>query len=141
MVRVFVDTNVLVRYVIEDDLNKSEQVRRFFEAASRGEVVLYLSSVVLLEMVFVLKSVYKKDVDLIMKVVKKLVKTRGCVLVDKTDLKSALEYLDKYKVKFSDCLIASSIPKGVKVFSYDEDFKKMKLDLINPKDFHFKETP
>lgn len=131
MVRVFVDTNVLVRYVIQDDIKKFEQVEDFFGAVSRGEVVLYLSSVVLLEMVFVLKSVYKKDIGLIMKVVKKLVKTRGCVLVNKTDLRLALEYLDKYKVKFSDCLIASSIPKGVRVFSYDEDFRKMKLDLFD----------
>jgi len=131
MVRVFVDTNVLVRYVIQDDIKKFEQVKGFFEAVSRGEVVLYLSSVVLLEMAFVLKSVYRKETEEIVKVVKRLVKTRGCVIVDKTSLKLALEYLDKYKVKFSDCLIASSIPKGVKVFSYDSDFKKMKLNLLD----------
>ena len=59
---------------------------------------------------------------------------RGVVIVDKTNLKLALEYLDKYKVKFSDCLIASSVPKGVKIFSYDSDFKKMKLDLIDKKE-------
>ncbi len=133
MVRVFVDTNVLVRYVIQDDVRKFEQVSSFFEAVSRGEVTLYLSSVVLLEMAFVLKSVYKKDTELIMTVVKKIAKTRGCVVVDRTNLKLALGYLNKYKVKFSDCLIASSIPKGVKVFSYDDDFRKMKLDLIDPK--------
>ena len=129
------DTNVLVRYTVEDDLQKSKEVKSFFESVSRGEIILYLSSVVLLEMAFVLKSVYKKDTDLIVKVVRKLAKTRGVVIVDKTNLKLALEYLDKYRVKFSDCLIVSSIPKGVRVFSYDDDFRKMKLDLIDPRDF------
>lgn len=135
MVRVFLDTNVLLRYVVVDDPKKYEEVASFFEAVSQGKVIPYLSSVVLMEAGFILKSFYKKDKGVIVEVIKKFSRMRGVVIVDKTDLKLALRYLDKYKVKFSDCLIASSIPKGVKVFSYDDDFRKMKLDLINPKDF------
>lgn len=135
MVRVFLDTNVLVRYTTKDDMEKFSGVVDFFKSVAKGETVPYLSSVVLLELGFVLKSVYKFTKLEIMDVVSHVVKMRGVVIVDKTDLKLALKYLDKYKVKFSDCLIASSIPKGVKVFSYDDDFRKMKLDLIDPKDF------
>lgn len=135
MVKVFLDTNILVRYATKDNREKFGEVVSFFESVSSGEIVPYLSSVVLLELGFVLKSVYKFTKFEIMDVINHVVKMRGVVIVDRTNLKLALGYLDKYKVKFSDCLIASSIPKGVKVFSYDTDFKKMKLDLISPKDF------
>lgn len=134
MVKVFLDTNVLVRYATKDDREKFGEVVRFFESVARGEIVPYLSSVVLLELGFVLKLVYKFTKFEIMDVVNHMVKMRGVVIVDKTNLKLALELFDKYKVKFSDCLMASSIPKGVRVFSYDEDFRKMKLDLIDPND-------
>lgn len=126
---------MLLRYVVVDDPKKYEEVASFFEAVSQGKVIPYLSSVVLMEAGFILKSFYKKDKGVIVEVIKKFSRMRGVVIVDKTDLKLALRYLDKYKVKFSDCLIASSISKGVKVFSYDDDFRKMKLDLINPKGF------
>ena len=135
MVKVFLDTNILVRYATKDDVEKYGEVIGFFESVANGEIVPYLSSVVLLELGFVLKSVYKFSKFEIMDVVNHVVRMRGVVIVDKTNLRLALEYLDKYKVKFSDCLIASSIPKGVKVFSYDIDFKKMKLDLIDSRVF------
>lgn len=134
MVKVFLDTNILVRYATKDDREKFGEVLGFFESVSNGEIVPYLSSVVLLELGFVLKSVYKFDKVEIMDVINHVIKMRGVVVVDKTNLKLALEYLDKYKVKFSDCLIASSIPSGVKVFSYDADFKKMRLDLFDSRD-------
>lgn len=133
MLRVLVDTNVLVRFVIGDDAIKHKEVEVFFRQIAKGEVVPYLSSVVLMEMIFVLKSFYNKDMREILAVVKKLARMRGVVPVDKTDLQLALVYMDKYKVKFSDCLIASSVPKGVKVFSYDRDFEKMKLDFFDLK--------
>jgi len=141
MVRIFLDTNVLVRYATKDDIKKFVGVMDFFKLVAKGEIIPYLSSVVLLELVFVLKSVYGFTKLEIMDVVSHVVKMRGVVIVDKTDLKLALEYLDKHRVKFSDCLIASSVPKGVKVFSYDDDFRKLKLDLVDPKDFAFKARP
>ena len=124
----------MIRYATKDDREKFGEVVSFFEFVAKGEIMPYLSSVVLLELGFVLKSVYKFTKLEIMDVINHVVKMRGVVIVDKTNLKLALEYLDKYKVKFSDCLIASSVPKGVKIFSYDSDFKKMKLDLIDKKE-------
>ena len=134
MVKVFLDTNILVRYATKDDREKFSEVVSFFESVAGGEIMPYLSSVVLLELGFVLKSVYKFTKLEIMDVINHVVKMRGVVIVDKTNLKLALEYLDKYRVEFSDCLIASSIPKGVKVFSYDTEFKKMGLDLFDTQD-------
>jgi len=40
--------------------------------------------------------------------------------------------LAKYKVKYGDCLIATQIPKGVTLVSYDKDFDKLGVGRKEP---------
>jgi predicted nucleic-acid-binding protein len=54
------DTNVLIRFFHSDDPKQSELVRALFELARGERKPFYVSSIVLCEVVWVLKSFYRK---------------------------------------------------------------------------------
>lgn len=58
MRRIFVDTNVFLRFLTEDDLEKAERARRLFASAVAGEVVVETSLLVIAEIVWTLESFY-----------------------------------------------------------------------------------
>ena len=53
------DTNLLVRYLTEDEPAKADAVENLLDKASRGEVRLVIPSVVMAELVWVLESFYR----------------------------------------------------------------------------------
>lgn len=53
------DTNLLVRFLINDDQEQAERVKELFEAAERSGEVFLVSTVVALELIWVLSAVYE----------------------------------------------------------------------------------
>lgn len=58
MRRVFVDTNVFLRFLTQDDLVKAEKARGLFASAVAGELVVETSLLVIAEIVWTLESFY-----------------------------------------------------------------------------------
>ena len=65
----------------------------------------------------------------------KIVALRNMVIVDTSDSKKALAMRKKTGVKFTDCLIATQVPKGVILVTYDRDFAKLpRLTVRTPQE-------
>lgn len=61
-----IDTNVLVRFLVNDDRAQAERVRQLFATAEQQHDVFYVPLLVLLETIWVLESAYQvKRADLI----------------------------------------------------------------------------
>jgi predicted nucleic-acid-binding protein len=61
-----IDTNVLVRFLVNDDPVQAEQVRQLFATAEQSRDAFYIPLLVLLETIWVLQSAYQvKRADLI----------------------------------------------------------------------------
>jgi uncharacterized protein len=58
MRRVFVDTNVFLRFLTHDDPAKADKARRLFASAVAGELVVETSLLVIAEIVWTLESFY-----------------------------------------------------------------------------------
>ena len=54
-----VDTNVLVRFLVNDEPAQAEQVRQLFAAAEQQRAVFFVPLLVLLETIWVLESAYQ----------------------------------------------------------------------------------
>lgn len=54
-----IDTNVLVRFLVNDDPAQAEQVRQLFADAEQQRAVLFVPLLVLLETIWVLESAYE----------------------------------------------------------------------------------
>ena len=134
MVRVFLDTSVLVRYFAADDEAKFEETKKFVERVLNGEIIPYISSIVMLELFYVLNSIYKLPKQKCIEVLEVVRGLRNCILVEKTNFDRAMVYHKKYKVKLTDCVIATQIPKQASFVTYDKEFLKIKdlkaLDVV-----------
>ena len=53
-----IDTNVLVRFLVNDDRVQSAKVRQLFAIAERERAMFYVALLVLLETIWVLESAY-----------------------------------------------------------------------------------
>ncbi|MBL8821728.1 MAG: PIN domain-containing protein [Planctomycetia bacterium] len=128
--RRLVDTNVIVRYLVQDHPRHAKVANQLFEACDRQELVLVILPAVLAECVFLLQSFYQCSRRDIAEVLSQLIKTRG---VEISELPVNLDALSRYSqsnLHFVDCLIAAHAASNqLPVATFDTDFKKMK-DVI-----------
>lgn len=135
MTKVFIDSNIFIRYLTQDDPKKASDCIRLFEMIEQGQLRPYTSNIVILEIQFVLIKQYKFLKAGVIEDIRTLLSLRNLTLIEKTDTKAALLLYKKYNIKFGDCLIATQIPKGVKLVSYDKEFQKIGIATSTPKDF------
>lgn len=87
--RVAVDTNVLVRYILRDDSDQALAAEQALEEADR----LVISTVVLCELVWVLRRVFSIDRPRIAEVIR-LVLSRSSIEVDRSAVSAGLSMLE-----------------------------------------------
>src|SRR5262245_42059369 len=71
-----IDTNVLVRYIVQDDPQQCAKANRFIEEESSVGNLIFISGVDLCELVWVLERAYKYPKEAIASVIEKILKTR-----------------------------------------------------------------
>ena len=74
------DTNVILRYVVEDDPKQARVAQRYIEKHAVAGNSLFLATSVILETEWVLRSVYEFTKDKIIDVFVELLETRGMTL-------------------------------------------------------------
>lgn len=123
--RRLVDTNLIIRYLVQDDERHAKAAGKLFEACDRGSVVIVLLPAVLAECVFVLESFYEHSRREIAAALGTLISSPG-VDIDGTAIHlDALRRYGKTKVHFVDCLIAAAASaEDIPVATFDQDFRK-----------------
>lgn len=101
------DTNVLVRYVAQDDPKQSaiaSEVIESLTASSPG----YIALVSVVELVWVLQSSYQSSKSEIIVVLETLLRTRELTLENAETVWQALRRFSESNADFADCLIERS---------------------------------
>ena len=99
------DTNVLVRFLVEDEPKQSRAAARFIENAVAREEPLFISDIVMCEAVWVLASAYGFPRPEIADVLGNLLRAESVVFTSSDQLASALEAYSRGKGDFADYLI------------------------------------
>ncbi len=103
------DTNVLVRYLVEDDPKQSARAALLIEgAADRGES-MFVAHIVLCEVVWVLDSAYGVRKPEIVNTLSNLARTRHLEIEDVDLVHRALAAFERGKGDFSDYLIRERV--------------------------------
>ena len=113
--RLFLDSNIWLRFIMADDPKMFDTCAALFQSINRGEITPYSSSIVLLEVGYVLRSVYKIGKLDVISDLETVVTTQGLVLIEKTNFREALILHKQTGIKLADCLIATQIPKRSRV--------------------------
>lgn len=123
--RRLVDTNLIIRYLVQDHEKHARAAEKLFEACDRGELVIVILPAVLAECVFVLESFYKTARGGIAAALSTLLSSSG---VEIDDAAIHLDALDRYsgsKLHFVDCLIAAAASAAkIPVATFDHGFRK-----------------
>jgi predicted nucleic-acid-binding protein len=96
-----VDTNVLLRLLLDDDEDQARAAR----SLQRRHASLFVSHVVLAEMAWVLRSAYGFRRDRLRTLVQMLLETDGISLQEPQQVRDALSAFETSRADFSDCLI------------------------------------
>ena len=117
-----IDTNLLVRYLINDDQKKAEAVDNLLDRAAKGEVRIIVPSVVIAELVWVLESFYQLKAGAILELVEAIINTSGLDVTDKSTIIPALRLYKSKSIDFIDAwIIEFAKERGVKtIYTFDK---------------------
>jgi predicted nucleic-acid-binding protein len=123
--RRLIDTNLVVRYLVQDHEKHAKAAGRLFEACDRGDVVIVVLPAVLAECVFVLESFYERARGDIASALDRLISSPGVEIDDASIHLDALGRYARTNVHFVDCLIAATAAaEKMPVASFDQDFRR-----------------
>jgi predicted nucleic-acid-binding protein len=133
--RVVVDTNLLVRYLTEDDPAKAMAVDALLKKASRGKIKILLPSVVTAELVWVLESFYRMSREEISELVYAILNTPGVDVQDGAVISAAIRLYSLTNIDFVDAwIIEFAKAHGVtRIHTFDtKHFKNTGIEVSPP---------
>ena len=99
------DTNVLVRYIVQDDPEQAEAAERLIESRCTAQSPGYVGVPVLVELVWVLTAAYRYDRPVVASVIRQLLRTAELQVEHRETAWSALREFEAGGADFADCLI------------------------------------
>ena len=123
----FVDTNVFLRFLVNDDQAKADACEKLFRNATAGNVVLFTSDMVIAEIVWVLESYYELKKTDIRNCVEKILNTRNLHCLNKELIISALSIYVEKNIDFIDAYNAFMLRRDeiAEIYSYDQHFDRV----------------
>jgi predicted nucleic-acid-binding protein len=102
------DTNVLLRLLLQDDPQQGAAAKSFAERECRVESPCWINRVVLCELIWVLDAGYGYSRPLIVDVVDRILRTPGFSVEDVVEARVALELYRSGKADLADAFIAAT---------------------------------
>ena len=121
-----IDTNVLVRYIANDDLKQAEVVERLFRDCSLAGEDLFVPVIVLCELVWVLDRVHGQTKPQIVEVLERLLRLDLLRFEQESVVRQSLISFRAGKASFADFVIGEiSRQAGCRdTLSFDRDLRK-----------------
>ncbi|MHB1730027.1 MAG: PIN domain-containing protein [Leptospirillum sp.] len=101
------DTNVLVRYIAQDDSKQSPQATNLMESLT-ADAPGYVSIVSVVELVWVLTGCYALTRSEVCEVLETLLRTKEIIVANADTVWKALRLFKEINADFADCLIDRS---------------------------------
>ena len=102
------DTNVLVRYLAQDDPRQAAKALHLIERECSESRPGFIAAIVLAELVWVLESCYRSTKSEIVTVLQRILRTRQLIVQDAETVWKAVRLFETSKAGFADCLIERS---------------------------------
>ena len=124
------DTNVLVRYLVHDDMQQAEAARALLESLTADNPG-YVCREVTVELVWVLERTYDLSRDQIATILEELVTTGGLVIESAEDVARAAFRYRSGGTGFSDLMILAAANRSNALPLYTFDQKAARLEGVS----------
>jgi predicted nucleic-acid-binding protein len=117
----FVDTNLFIRYLTNDDPEKANRFEKLLEQAASGILTLVTTEMVIAEIVWGLESFYELTPPKIAPLIRGILATPGLEIINGHLISRALELYEGQNIDFVDGYITAVMEKqGISdIYSFD----------------------
>jgi len=131
----FLDANIFIRYLTNDDPVKADRVEKLLDLAARGKEQLMTTEMVIAEVVWVLESFYKLANTAIGPMIKAILATPGLEVINGPLVARAIEQYMEQNIDFIDGYIVAVMGRHnvSDIFSYDKKHLT-RIAAIQPKE-------
>lgn len=128
---VSVDTNVFLRFFVQDDPEKAAKVRKVFERAKEGTIELVTEPFIIIEVAYALSSYFKLPKSEICDKLRSILTFQFINIREREDIVAALNIYEERGVDFIDALLFVKTKKKEKmaILSFDKGFDKLTPQL------------
>lgn len=122
-----VDMNVLIRYIVQDDLSQCTLVNQYFKhIAETGEKV-FVGTIVLCELCWVLESVYDYSSEAVARLIEKMIRSPSFVIENAENVWESLPHYSESRLDLADLLIGKINRRSGCEYTITFDKKASKL--------------
>ncbi len=131
----FVDTNIFLRFLVNDIPQQADACEAIFRKAVAGEEALYTTDMVIAEIVWVLESYYELSRSEVRTKVEKIINTPGLTCDNSDILINAIAIYDEKRIDFIDAYNAGilKVKEIGEIYSFDKHYDRLNwLKRIEP---------
>ncbi len=120
-----IDTNVILRYLLEDHETYSPKAKAFMLQVSQGKNKVEIPAVVAVECIYVLEKYYAVPRNEIVESISAILNFSGVVNTDRSEILEALLKFKTSNTDIVDCILAAQSSPEKPVVSFDKDLEKL----------------
>ncbi len=123
----FVDTNIFLRFLTNDDPVRADACEKLFRRAIEGKEQLFTTELVIAEIVWVLESYYELDRKEIRSKIEKILNTRNLYCPNREVIIHALGPYEEKNIDYIDAYNAFLIKLAgiAEVYTYDKHYDRL----------------
>ncbi|MBW1698849.1 MAG: PIN domain-containing protein [Deltaproteobacteria bacterium] len=121
-----IDTNVILRYLLEDHEIYSPKAKAFMLQVSHGKKKVEISAVVIVECIYVLEKFYLVPRNEIVDSISRILNFSGIMITNRSEILEALLKYEASNADIVDCILAAQSSAEKPVISFDKDLEKLK---------------
>ena len=122
----YLDTNTLLRFLLNDIPEQADKVVDVFQQAKAGKVSLSTAQIVIFEVIFILEKYYHFSKEKIIIGIEGLLASPYLEVQDRTVFQEALEIYKAKFIDFVDCfLICKARENNSTLFTFDKNLSKL----------------
>lgn len=112
MKKIFIDSNVFLRFFTHDDEGQHEQAVDLFNKADAGNIGLVTGPPVLFEIAWTMRSAYDLSRDKVLDVLSAIMALKGLTLLDMDLVSEAISLAKSSNQEFADAYVCASALKA-----------------------------
>lgn len=126
MKKLVVDTNILLRFLLQDVPDQADEAEALLLSARNGEVKLVIPQIVIFEIVFRLLNIEKYKKAVVIDKLQTILATPYVVVQDRETFNVAIRLFANSNIEFVDCfLISYAQVIGGDVATFDQTLKRL----------------
>jgi predicted nucleic-acid-binding protein len=135
MKKVIIDTNTMISFVTDRNVNQQKKSEKLFEEASRLKLIVLCHQNVLTEFVYVMEKIYRTKKGKIKEIISDFILMPGIELVHEIDMKQVLRFWPTEIPDYGDALLATlnKLNNNSSIATFDRKFqnalKKLSLSV------------